>query len=148
MAACSGGDASSSDAGGAASGAQRAPTPTLAVKSPKTVDQVPHITCEELKTLIDGNADLLVVDLQPAEAYEIEHIPGAINFPWEEQIPDPSKILPKSKLLLVYCGCVHEENSLDIAGQLLKRGYSKVMVLDGGWLRWLELGYPKEGTGS
>ncbi len=119
-------------------------TPTLAVAAPKSVDQLQRITPEELKLLIESGADLIVVDNQPSEAYAVEHIPGAVNFPWETEIPSPAKLLPKGKLVVLYCGCAHEEDSTDVAGQLLKRGYTKVMLLDGGWLRWVELGYPKE----
>ncbi len=52
--------------------------------------------------------------------------------------------LPKDKLLILYCGCAHEEDSSDVAMQLIKFDYKKIMLLEGGWLRWVELGYPVE----
>jgi len=97
---------------------------------------------EELKKLIDSKADILVVDNQPKGAYDMEHIPGAVNFPWAMQIKGPVN-LPRDKVLIFYCACSHEEDATDMAEKLMKEfGYRNIKVLEGGWLRWVELGYP------
>lgn len=129
--------------------AERTPlaTPTLAVRSPKSMDDLQRIEPEELQALMESGADIIVVDNQPAESYEQEHIAGAVSFPWAAQIPSP-KDLSKKTLLVLYCGCAAEEDSADVAMQLVKRGYSKLMLLNGGWLRWVELGYPTEKGGE
>ncbi len=119
------------------------PTPTLAIAAPKKPEQLQSISPEGLKELIEGGADVIVVDNQPAEAYAVGHIKGAVNFPWAAEIPSP-KELPKNKLLILYCGCAHEEDSTDVAMQLVKRGYTKLMLLQGGWPKWVELDYPQE----
>lgn len=123
------------------------PTPTMAVAAPRTAEQLQLIKPEELKALIDGGADIVVVDNQPAMAYEQGHIQGAVSFPWAAEIPSP-RDLPKDKLLVLYCGCAHEEDSIDVATQLIKRGYTKIMLLEGGWLKWTELGLPVEKAGG
>jgi len=99
---------------------------------------------EELKRLIESNADIVVVDNQPKGAYDMEHIPGAVNFPWAMQIKGPVN-LPRNKVLIFYCACSHEEDATDVAEKLMKEfGYNNIKVLEGGWLRWVELGYPIE----
>lgn len=123
------------------------PTPTLAGKGiPASYEEIQRISPEELKALIESGADVVVVDTQPEGAYDMGHIPGAINFPWAMEIPEPTN-LPKDKLLILYCACMHEEDAGDVAMQLMtKYGYRNILLLDGGWLRWMELEYPVEVT--
>jgi len=74
----------------------------------------------------------------------MEHIKGAVTFPWKMEIKSPGD-LPKDKLLVLYCGCGHEEDAGDVAMQLITDfGFRNIMVLDGGWFEWLALGYPTE----
>jgi rhodanese-related sulfurtransferase len=128
---------------------QGLPTPTLQAKAPKSEEDLQKIPPEELLALIEGEADLVVVDNQPKGAYDLGHVPGAINFPWAMEIKDPGD-LPKDKLLVLYCACQHEEDSTFIAMELINKfGYDKVMLLDGGWLKWTELELPvEEGEGA
>jgi 3-mercaptopyruvate sulfurtransferase SseA len=114
------------------------------VSSISSALEVQLIKPEELKKLIDSKADMLVVDNQPKGAYDMEHIPGAVNFPWAMQIKGPVT-LPRDKMLIFYCACSHEEDATDMAEKLMKEfGYRNIKVLEGGWLRWVELGYPIE----
>ncbi|MBC7223632.1 MAG: rhodanese-like domain-containing protein [Anaerolineae bacterium] len=114
------------------------------MKTPSSYEEIQRISPEELKALIKSGADIVVVDNQPEGAYKMGHIPGAINFPWAMEIPQPTN-LPKDKLLVLYCACTHEEDAGDVAMQLItKYGYKNILLLQGGWLRWMELGYPVE----
>lgn len=109
-----------------------------------SAQEVQSIKPEELKKLIESKADIMVVDNQPKGAYDVGHIPGAVNFPWAMQIKVPVN-LPRNKVLILYCACSHEEDSTDVADKLMKEfGYNNIKVLEGGWLRWVELGYPIE----
>ncbi|MBP1698368.1 MAG: Cytochrome c family protein [Deltaproteobacteria bacterium] len=102
------------------------------------------ITAEELKKLIDEGADIRAVDTQDERIYHMKHIKGAINFPWAPVIREPIN-LPRTKLLIIYCGCAGEEASKSVARQLVSDwGFKKIKVLDGGFSRWLKLGYPTE----
>jgi rhodanese-related sulfurtransferase len=106
--------------------------------------ELDRIKPEELKTLIEAKADVLVVDNQPKGAYDAGHIPGSVNFPWAPQIKPPVN-LPRNKTLVLYCACSHEEDAAAVGEQLVTQyGYTKVKLLDGGWLKWVELGYPVE----
>lgn len=126
---------------------------------------VQQIKPEELKRLIESNdPNFLVVDTQPKEAYDLGHIKGAINFPWAMDIKTPGG-LPKDKTLILYCDCASgedpadvfgqatsgsascpsEDDSIDVANQLMSKfGYKNIKVLEGGWSRWRQLGYPTE----
>jgi rhodanese-related sulfurtransferase len=108
-------------------------------------DQIPSIKPEELKKLIESKSpDILVVDNQPQSAYDLGHIPGAVNFPWQAEIEGEVN-LPRNKTLVIYCACTHEEDATDTAQQLVSRyGYLNVKLLDGGWIEWMKLGYPVE----
>ena len=109
-----------------------------------SAQEAQSIKPEELKKLIESKADIMVVDNQPKGAYDVGHIPGAVNFPWAMQIKVPVN-LPRNKVLILYCACAHEEDSTDVADKLMKEfGYNNIKVLEGGWLRWVELGYPIE----
>lgn len=109
-----------------------------------SAQEIERIKPEELKKLIESKADIVVVDNQPKGAYDMGHIPGAVNFPWAMQIKVPIH-LPRNKMLILYCACGHEEDSTDVANQLINEfEYTNIKLLEGGWLRWLELGYPIE----
>ncbi len=119
-------------------------TPDVTGTTPTSAEEILRIAPEELKALIDGGADIVVVDNQPAEAYVIEHVKGAVNLPWDTDIKNPA-VVSKNKLAILYCGCANEEDASDVALQLItKFKYKQVMLLDGGWDRWMELGYPTE----
>lgn len=115
------------------------------ISPPASAQEVARIKPEELKKLIDSkDPNILVVDTQPKGAYDLGHVKGAINFPWAPELKSPGK-LPKNKTLILYCDCGHEEDSIDVATQLINRwNYSNVKVLEGGWSGWLKLGYPVE----
>ena len=110
---------------------------------PKRESRYPLVTCEELKRLIDSNAteDIVIVDTQPSEYFAEAHIPGAANLPYTDRIKPPVN-LPRTKTLVLYCPCQHEEESTEMAIQLEKLGYSKLKLLQGGLPRWRELKYP------
>jgi len=120
---------------------------TLAIFiSPASSVELQHISAEELKKLMESKVNILIVDVQPKVAYEAGHIKGAINFPWAKEISGPVK-LPRNKPLVVYCDCTHEEDSIDVATQLVERfdyNNNNVKVLTGGWSGWVKVGYATE----
>jgi len=105
-----------------------------------------HISAGELKKLMESKKDFLLVDAQPKGVYEMGHIKGAVNLPWAKEIKGPVK-LPKNKLLVIYCDCSHEEDSIDLASQLVENWDYKsgdIKLLTGGWSGWVKLGYPTQ----
>lgn len=101
---------------------------------------------EELLGKIESHAtDVVIVDTAAPAIFEEERIPGAINYPWVHELEQPVK-LPRDKTLVLYCACKDHEDSSDMAKKLSQVGYLDVKVLEGGWFKWLDLGYETEGA--
>lgn len=106
--------------------------------------EIPRVTPEELKKMIENKADIVIIDNQPKSLYDKAHILGAMNLPWAIEIEGPVD-LPYDKLLILYCGCAEEEDSAYVADQLIEKfGYNNIKLLEGGWGQWVKLGYPIE----
>jgi rhodanese-related sulfurtransferase len=104
------------------------------------------ITPAEVKKMMDDKDNSFVlVDTQPEEAFTEGHIPGAINYPWVPQVKPPVP-LPRNKMLVLYCPCQHDEDSIDMYKKLVEFGYLNTKILEGGWYKWVALKYPVGGT--
>jgi len=104
------------------------------------------ITAAEIKKMMDGkDSSFVLVDTQPEEAFAEGHIPGAINYPWVAQVRPPVP-LPRNKMLVLYCPCNHDEDSIDMYKKLAEFGYLNTKILEGGWYKWVAMKYPVEGT--
>jgi rhodanese-related sulfurtransferase len=97
-----------------------------------------------LKMMQDKDTSFVLVDTQPEEAFEDGHIPGAINYPWVPQVKPPIS-LPRDKMLVFYCPCNHDEDSIDMYKKLAQFGYLNTKILEGGWYKWVALKYPVDG---
>lgn len=100
---------------------------------------------EVLKMMKDHNKSFVLVDTQPAMAYNESHIPGAINYPFQERLTPPIP-LPRDKTLIIYCPCTHDQDSISMAKKLAEFGYYNVKILKGGWYKWVALKYPVFGN--
>jgi rhodanese-related sulfurtransferase len=112
-----------------------------------TQEEMPRISIEELKKMMDDGAPVTIIDVQPKEVYEMGHIKGAISIPWKSQIAlEDVWSLPGDQLIVTYCDCgPGEADSADVAGQLFQMGYETVKVLgDPSIEGWREAGYPME----
>jgi rhodanese-related sulfurtransferase len=120
--------------------------------SPKedvVLPNLPRITAEDLRQMIDKGENLVVVDTRDSASYEAGHIKGAVNI-YYNPTADPTErqmmliALPMEKLIVTYCDCTDDANSAQLADELYKLGYDrdKVKILSGGSLRWVELKYP------
>jgi rhodanese-related sulfurtransferase len=123
-----------------------------AAKEDVVLPNIPRISVEDLKQMIDkGAKDLVTVDVRDSGSYEAGHIKGAVNI-YYDPTADPMDrqmmlmALPMDKLIVTYCDCTDDASSANIAEELYKLGYDrdKVKVLAGGSLRWVELKYPME----
>jgi rhodanese-related sulfurtransferase len=126
-----------------------APTATPApevVGTPTSPDEMPRISLEELKALMDSGANVVILDDRPRESYQLGHIKGAISFPWKPQLTiGDLEMLPMGKMIVTYCDCgPGEADSASVAFQLIELGVEgdvKVLAhpsIEG----WIEAGYP------
>ena len=110
---------------------------------------LPRITAEELKQMIDKGSTFVAVDVRDSGSYEAGHIKGAVNI-YYDPTADPMDrqmmliALPMDKLIVTYCDCTDDASSANMAQELYKLGYDrdKIKILSGGSLRWVELKYP------
>ena len=112
-----------------------------------TQADIPRISIQELKEMMDQGVTVTIIDVQPKHIYNKGHIKGAISIPWKSQIAlEDVWSLPGDIFIVAYCACgPGESDSVDIARQLIKMGYSDVKVLKHPSIQgWQEAGYPIE----
>jgi rhodanese-related sulfurtransferase len=108
---------------------------------------IPRISIQELKAMMDKGTEMTIIDAQPKDIYAEGHIKGAISIPWKSQIAlEDVWSIPSDALIVTYCDCgPGEADSADIASQLIQMGYVDVKVLKDPSIRgWKEAGYPLE----
>ena len=114
-------------------------------------NDVPRITCEDLKQLMDEGETVVIIDTRANTSYNEEHIKGAFNI-YYNPAGDPMDremiftALPSDKLLVIYCDCTDESESALMAVEIKSQRYDieEVRALSQGIMRWKELGYPTE----
>jgi rhodanese-related sulfurtransferase len=105
--------------------------------------EVARIPAKELVQLIESKADIVIVDTQAADGYEMWHIPSAVNVTYDP-VADPMVrqlmliALPMDKLIVIYCLCEEGTDSARMALELIDLGYSRenIKVLEGGLIEW------------
>jgi rhodanese-related sulfurtransferase len=134
------------------------PVPTAATKRTESAPQknaivhpeVPRIAAAEVKEMLARKADVVIVDTNPADSYDMWHIPTAVNIPFVTLMDNPDKredmvaTLPRNKLIVVYCSCEEGGDSSEVALILRNMDYrrDRVKVLEGGLIQWDAKGYP------
>lgn len=75
------------------------------------------------------NSDCIIIDLRSKELFRRSHVDGAWNIPYEH-LEEALKMLPKTKLLLLYC---ERGGTAMLAGkELMEKGY-RVKAAVGGF---------------
>ena len=115
------------------------------------INEVPRITCEELRQLIDKGESVVIIDTRKSSGYNADHIKGAVNIyynPSGYQMEREMMLsaLPLDILVVFYCDCIDDSESSIMALETMNLGYdtNNIRALNGGFLRWKELDYPTE----
>jgi glyoxylase-like metal-dependent hydrolase (beta-lactamase superfamily II)/rhodanese-related sulfurtransferase len=116
---------------------------TVAQLLAEAAARVPFMSLAELKTHLQADDDLVVLDVRERDAYEQGHIPGARHLPRgqlelrvNEDLPDPTR------RILAYCEL--GRISTLAAATLRDIGFQRAIALDGGMKAWREAGYQVE----
>lgn len=91
------------------------------------------ISADELKSLIDTNKNLLVVDVREQFEYDAGHLANSMLIPTSE-FTNRVNELPKEKAIAVVCAT--GARSAQVARYLAESGYSEVYNLAGGLSSW------------
>ena len=105
--------------------------------------QIGHTSAETLKTAIDNNEAVVILDVRDKEQYDAEHLPGAILLPRAAIELDIDELVPDQDTHIVaHCGG-NTRGSLS-AHTLQIMGYKNASVLTGGFRGWKAAGLPIE----
>lgn len=99
------------------------------------------ITTAQLKTMVDENREMTLIDARTKDEYQEAHITGAISIP-EKSFEENIQLLPADKkaLLVFYCNGVKCGKSKKAALKAVARGYTNVLVYGEGFPVWEEKG--------
>lgn len=99
----------------------------------------------DLHTARESGEKIVVVDARSVEAFDFEHIPGAISLPHRTMTKETTASLDRDALYVSYCDGIGCNASTKGALKLTDLGF-RVKELIGGLDWWKRDGYPTEGT--
>jgi rhodanese-related sulfurtransferase len=102
------------------------------------------VTTDEVRQLMDRGAQL--VEVLPKDAYDREHLPGAISLPLTSMTPDGLGELDRTRPIVTYCYDLQCDLSPRAADWLTVLGFDDVYDYAASKVAWLALGLPVEGT--
>lgn len=114
---------------------------------PEDDDAVEYISLEDAKVYFD-KGDALFVDARSRKTYASRHIQGAVSLPaasFDKRFDEFSNDVDKEATLVVYCQSSTCPKSDVVAEKLEVIGYTAIKIFAGGWVEWVEAGYPVEG---
>jgi rhodanese-related sulfurtransferase len=92
----------------------------------------------------------LFVDAREPEEYQLGHIEGAINLPFDtfdDHWAQVEPLLPKDAKIVTYCSGSECDASLMLARLLIQRyGYKNIEIFFGGWPAWTMHKLPIDGA--
>ena len=99
----------------------------------------------DLKAALESGEKVLAIDARSPEAYQKEHISGAINIPHRKMSEETTNHLDKSALIVTYCDGIGCNASTRGALNMAKLGF-RVKELIGGLDWWKRDGHKTEGA--
>lgn len=111
--------------------------------SEKDASSAPEIDCKVAQTLIQSDANTLVVDMRGGLAYKAGHIPGSVNIPADKLSELLDFGVPFSKSQEILLVCPQGDDSKRFVAYLLSRKYY-AKSLAGGFISWRDNGFPLE----
>jgi phage shock protein E len=107
--------------------------------SAQAIRNVPRITIDELKPLLDQGR-VLVLDVRRPDEFAQGHIPGAVNIDYTLVASQGSRFKSETRTIVAYCACVNEMTAARAAVDLASLGITGAKALKGGWAEWVERG--------
>ena len=101
----------------------------------------------DLRVALERDEKLTVIDTRSADAYAVEHIPGAINIPQRTMSEETTALIDKSSTVVSYCDGIGCNASTKGALNMTKLGF-RVKELIGGLDWWKRDGHPTDGNPS
>ena len=105
----------------------------------QAIRNVPRISIDELKTLMEKNA-VLVIDVRTPEEFAKGRIPGAVNVDFTAMLQQGNRFKGETRTIVAYCACAREMTSARAAVDLAEAGVHGAKALVGGWDDWVQRG--------
>ena len=89
-----------------------------------------------------ANHSAVIIDARPDFQYELGHLPGAINIPYDSGnlVELVNKHSLKNQAIILYCSSAHCNAAEPLAEKLRVLGCEKVRLYPGGWEEWVSGG--------
>jgi len=102
--------------------------------------RIARISAIDLRQKMDAGEKLAIVDLRNPIEWREGWIPGSLHV----AAGNLDSLIPAiaGTEVILYCSCPNEAGSARAALRLKRRGVRSVRPLDGGFARWMELGFP------
>jgi len=101
-----------------------------------------QIRADDLKKMMDEKADFVLIDARGHDAYDREHITGAVSIPSDHLGERILKDYDKDTTFVTYCTDLDCEASTVAATKLERYGYTKVLEYKPGIDDWKTHRYP------
>ena len=114
--------------------------PSVALaKEGQAIRNVPRLSIDELKTLMDQNA-VLIIDVRDPESFAKGRIPGAINIDYTQVLKEGGRFTGEKRTIVAYCACANEMTAARASVDLAAKGIPGAKALKGGWDEWVQRG--------
>jgi len=100
---------------------------------------VPRITIDELKALMEQNA-VLVIDVRDPESFAKGRIPGSVNVDYTQVLKQAETFAGEKRTIVAYCACANEMTAARASVDLAAKGIPGAKALKGGWDEWVQRG--------
>jgi rhodanese-related sulfurtransferase len=105
----------------------------------QAIRNVPRISIDELKALMEKNA-VLVIDVRDRDSFAQGRIPGAVNVDYTQVLQQADRFRNETRTIVAYCACAREMTSARAAVDLAAKGIMGARALLGGWDEWVQRG--------
>ena len=107
----------------------------------------PMMASLEFTKYFFDNKKAVFVDARESEEFELSHIAGAINIPFDyyDEYMDAIDVLKYDDIFIIYCSGGECSLSLDLADVFFgEKAFENVFVFEEGLPAWQDAGYPTE----
>ena len=107
----------------------------------------PMVASLEFTKYLFDNKKAVFVDARESEEFELSHIAGAINIPFDyyDEYMDVIDVLKYDDVYIIYCSGGECSLSLDLADLFFgEKAFENVFVFEGGLPAWQDAGYSVE----
>ena len=108
-------------------------------KEEQAIRNVPRITIDELKALMEQNA-VLVIDVRDPESFAKGRIPGSVNVDYTQILKQAETFAGEKRTIVAYCACANEMTAARASVDLAAKGIPGAKALKGGWDEWVQRG--------